>query len=88
MTPFPVRPEEIRLYFRLLETDDEAFAYSTAARPPAGRWTISGLDLPAETLHRVYAGNAARLLPRLAAGTGEHLQTAGVESAQPRPENS
>ncbi len=30
--------------------------------PPQGRWTVSALDLPADVLEMVYAGNALRLL--------------------------
>jgi predicted TIM-barrel fold metal-dependent hydrolase len=62
---FPFRIDEIRIYLRLLQTEDEAFAYSTAAIPPAGRWTISGLDLDEDSLRAVYAGNARRLVPGL-----------------------
>lgn len=62
---FPFRPDEIRIYFRLLGTDDECFPYSTAAVPPAGRWEISGLDLAEHVLADVYTGNARRLLPSL-----------------------
>jgi predicted TIM-barrel fold metal-dependent hydrolase len=51
-------------YFRFLETADECFPHSDS--PLQGRWTISGLDLPDEVLHAVYAGNALRLVPRLA----------------------
>jgi hypothetical protein len=62
---FPFCAEEIRIYLRLLQTADEAFPYSTAAVPPAGRWTISGLDLDEDSLRAVYAGNARRLVPGL-----------------------
>jgi hypothetical protein len=33
--------------------------------PPHGRWTIAGLDLPADVLDAVYGGNARRLIPGL-----------------------
>lgn len=59
---FPLRPEEVQIYFRFLETDDECFTYSTADPPPAGRWDISGLNLPTEVLRKVYADNALRML--------------------------
>lgn len=62
---FPFRPDELRIYLRLLETADECFAYSTAPVPPAGRWTISGLDLDESTLRAVYSDNARRVLPSL-----------------------
>ena len=63
---FPVEPARYRTWFRLLESADEYFPYSTAAVPPQGRWTISGLDLPPETLAGVYADNARRVIPALA----------------------
>jgi hypothetical protein len=49
----------------LLETADEYFGYSPEPVPPQGRWSVSGLDLPAEVLAAVYAGNARRLVPSL-----------------------
>ncbi|WP_131745319.1 amidohydrolase family protein [Frankia sp. Cppng1_Ct_nod] len=60
---FPPAADGYRAYFRLLETDDDHFAYSTSVPPPQGRWAAYGLDLSADVLRRVYAGNAARLLP-------------------------
>src|SRR5262249_9299346 len=48
-----------RNWFRFLETADEAFDYWNS--PGQGRWTISGLDLPAEVLEKVYRTNAERL---------------------------
>jgi hypothetical protein len=64
-----------RRHFRFLETADEAFAHDGEDPSPAGRWTISGTDLPDDALRAVYSGNAARLLPRLgaavAAGGGD-----------------
>lgn len=62
---FPVVAEELRTWFRFLETDDEHFAYSTQAIPPQGRWAVSALDLPPDVLTAVYAGNARDLLPSL-----------------------
>jgi Amidohydrolase len=50
------------IYARFLETADESFPYSTADPPPAGRWEISGLDLPADVLRAVYSDNAARVI--------------------------
>jgi predicted TIM-barrel fold metal-dependent hydrolase len=58
----PIRAEQYRVYFRLLETADEHFLYATEAPPAHGRWNISGLGLGRETLELVYAGNARRLL--------------------------
>lgn len=59
---FPWSPGGRRVYFRLLETDDEAFTYSETVPPPCGRWQISGLNLPSSVLEMVYRHNAARLL--------------------------
>jgi predicted TIM-barrel fold metal-dependent hydrolase len=59
---FPLSLADYRVYFRLLETDDEYFSYSSSPVPPNGRWTISGLDLSDGTLGRVYATNARALL--------------------------
>jgi len=50
------------IYFRFLETNDEYFDYAPAKVPPQGRWRISGLNLPASILRKVYNGNAAREL--------------------------
>lgn len=50
------------IYFRFLETEDEYFDYAPAAIPPQGRWRIYGVGLPEGILHKVYRGNAARLL--------------------------
>src|SRR5580658_591854 len=50
------------IYFRFLETDDEYFDYAPAKIPPQGRWRISGLNLPAPILQKVYNRNAAREL--------------------------
>jgi predicted TIM-barrel fold metal-dependent hydrolase len=62
-----------RRHFRFLETADESFAHDDEEPSPAGRWTISGAELPDDALEAVYGGNAARLLPRLAdaASAGE-----------------
>ncbi|MER6507319.1 hypothetical protein ABT158_10930 [Nonomuraea sp. NPDC001636] len=62
----PPHPDVYRIHFRFMETDDEAFAHSLDDPPLMGRWTISGLDLPDDVLEQVYAGNALRLVPRLA----------------------
>ncbi|MGY1716362.1 amidohydrolase family protein [Geodermatophilus sp. SYSU D01106] len=62
---FPFDAAEYRIWFRLLETADEHFPYSTAPVPPQGRWAVSGLDLPEDVLAQVYAGNARRIIPAL-----------------------
>ena len=62
---FPPAQEDYAIYFRFLETADEHFSYSTEVVPPTGRWTISGLELPDDTLRKVYGENAAGLIPSL-----------------------
>ena len=52
-----------RNWFRFLETADEGFDYWNS--PGQGRWTISGLDLPAEVLEKVYRTNAERLFAKV-----------------------
>ncbi len=60
---YPATPEQFRLHFRFLETDDEAFAYAPEEPvPPQGRWTVSALGLPSELLERVYRANARAVL--------------------------
>jgi len=61
---FPPSRQAYETYFRFLETADEHFSYSPdPANPwPQGRWRISALDLPHDTLGAIYRGNAARLL--------------------------
>ncbi len=58
----PVQPEEYRVYYRFLETDDEHFAYGTAPTPRQGRWQVCGLYLPDDVLEKVYFKNAERLI--------------------------
>jgi predicted TIM-barrel fold metal-dependent hydrolase len=62
---FPPRARDYATYLRFLATDDEYFPYSDETPPGSGRWAISGIDLPAEALELVLAGNARRLVPRL-----------------------
>ena len=59
---FPIRASGYQVYFRLLETDDEAFPYSSDPIPPCGRWPIYGLELPKHVLVHIYRDNARRLL--------------------------
>jgi predicted TIM-barrel fold metal-dependent hydrolase len=61
---FPPGRAAYETYFRFLETADEHFAYSPDPENPwpQGRWRISALDLPRDTLTGIYRGNAARLL--------------------------
>lgn len=53
------------LHYRFLQTADEHFPHDPSGSPLMGRWMISGVDLPSEVLQKVYAGNAARLIPSL-----------------------
>ncbi len=62
---FPFDRDSYRTWFRLLESDDEYFPYSTSPVPPQGRWAVSGLALPPDVLEAVYAGNARRLIRAL-----------------------
>jgi predicted TIM-barrel fold metal-dependent hydrolase len=61
----PHTGESYPTHFRFLETADEHFPHSDEDPPTMGRWAISGLDLPADVLRRIYGGNARRLVPRL-----------------------
>lgn len=54
--------ETYRLYYRFLETDDEAFSYALADPPGQGRWSVYGLFLPDEVLQQVYYKNAERVI--------------------------
>jgi predicted TIM-barrel fold metal-dependent hydrolase len=59
---FPLRAATLRTYFRLLESEDEAFSYTDERPPGSGRWSISGLGLPPGVLEKIYRTNAQRLL--------------------------
>jgi len=48
-------------HWRWLETRDKDFAHMT---PIQGRWTISGIGLPASVLRKIYFENARKLLAR------------------------
>ncbi len=78
---FGFDPEVLRVYFRLLETADEAFPYAPDPRPWSGRWVIYGLDLPTAVLRHVYRDNATRLLDR----EPVKVSTAGLERRPPAP---
>lgn len=54
--------ELYQIYFRFLETEDEYFDYTPAAKPAQGRWSIYGVGLPDPVLKKVYWSNAAQLL--------------------------
>jgi predicted TIM-barrel fold metal-dependent hydrolase len=61
---FPPDPAVYQVHRRFFETADEHFPYDADPdeAPSQGRWTISGLDLPAAVLERLYATNARRLI--------------------------
>ena len=65
-TDMPASPEVYDAYFRFLESDEENLASpdydGTFERI---RWTVSGLDLPDETLKKIYHENILRLIPSL-----------------------
>ena len=56
--------ETYQLCYRLLETDDEYFSYTTYDPPGQGRWYAYGLCLPDEVLEQVYHSNAERVILR------------------------
>lgn len=51
-----------RIYYRILETEDEYFDYYEHPYAPMGEWKVYGLGLPDEVLEKVYRGNAKRML--------------------------
>ncbi len=61
---YPGRPDQPRekIYFRMLETEDEYFDYYDHPYPPTGEWKIYGLNLPDDVLTKIYNGNASRIL--------------------------
>lgn len=59
---FPAAANVYRAYFRVLESEDEAFSYPDAHFQMTGRWYLYGLGLGLEVLKKVYQDNARRLL--------------------------
>jgi predicted TIM-barrel fold metal-dependent hydrolase len=51
-----------RIYYRILETEDEYFDYYDHPYAPMGEWKVYGLHLPDDVLEKIYRGNAKRLL--------------------------
>lgn len=51
-----------RIYYRMLETEDEYFDYFDHPFPPTGEWKIYGLNLPDDVLRKIYRENALRAL--------------------------
>lgn len=69
-TDGPRTVSRLKPHWRLLETLDEYFPYAEDQYPPQGMWNIYGLALPDEVLRKIYAENAARLIP----GVQERLE--------------
>ncbi|GAB5402928.1 MAG: amidohydrolase family protein [Aureliella sp.] len=65
-TDGPWPEQRYQYYWRFLETKDEYFPYSEKPFPPQGLWRIYGVYLPDDVLRKIYAGNAARLIPGIA----------------------
>lgn len=59
---YPISKQVLRLYFRLLETYDEAFMPDESYRGKGPAWPMYGLGLPTAVLRKVYRQNAERLL--------------------------
>lgn len=62
-TDGPREPGRLNPHWRMLETADEYFTYAENQYPPQGLWNIYGLKLPDDVLRKVYAENAAKLIP-------------------------
>lgn len=56
-----LNPDEYRLAWRFLESEDEYFPYGSG-QPSQGRWRVHGMGLPDDVLQRIYQGNAQRIL--------------------------
>ncbi len=73
-TDGPWPEQRLLIYWRFLETADDAFDYSEKTPPPQGLWQIHGLELPDDVLRKIYHQNAAKLIP----GIAERLSALGV----------
>lgn len=62
-TDGPRAAERLLYHWRFLETHDEYFPYAENPFPPQGFWRIYGVNLPEETLKKIYYENAERLIP-------------------------
>lgn len=51
-----------RIYYRILETEDEYFDYYEHPFAPMGEWKVYGMGLSDEVLEKIYRGNAKRLM--------------------------
>ncbi len=60
---YPIVETEYQRWFRFIETADECFAHGPDDGTVGhGRWDVSALDIPADLLPALYAGNARRIL--------------------------
>jgi predicted TIM-barrel fold metal-dependent hydrolase len=76
--PAPTDDDAVAFYqkhWRFFETGDRNFPHMT---PIQGDWTISGIDLPANVLEKIYFGNAEKLLARPLAKLARLAGVAGV----------
>ena len=55
-------PRWYPIYFEFLETETRNMPYSFQYRAHQGNWRIDGLHLSDDTLRKVYADNALRLI--------------------------
>ena len=53
--------------------------------PIQGNWTISGIDLPADVLEKIYFGNAEKLLARPLAKLAKSATSATPAASAPAP---
>ncbi len=83
-TDGPREPGRLNPHWRMLETADEYFTYAENQYPPQGLWNIYGLDLPDEVLRKVYAENAANLIP----GVRERLNRFASKATEHPPSNA
>jgi predicted TIM-barrel fold metal-dependent hydrolase len=74
-TDGPWPESRLRLYWRFLETLDEYFPYSEKQPQPQGDWRIYGIGLEKEVLHKVYHGNAERLIPGVASRVAKYNES-------------
>ncbi len=80
-TDGPWPETRVRLYWRFLETRDEYFPYSEKPFPPQGFWNIYGLGLQDDVLRKIYADNAARIIP----GVRQRLEAFALSSSTSGP---
>ncbi len=80
-TDGPRSASRLNPHWRLLETLDEYFPYAEDQYPPQGMWNIYGLDLPDEVLRKIYAENAARLIPGVRERLERYTPTVGAVTA-------